>query len=81
MGKDKPDFIYNPPIFKPSKTGGEMVYNPRPAFNHFKVKIKIVVLEDSIPEEKVIECLVGAGLYKGIGSRHGEFGRFVINGK
>jgi len=78
IGKKRPDEIYNKPCFKDSKKGGEMVYNPRPMFNSWKAKIKIIVLEDSIPEEKVEECFVYAGLYKGIGSRAPEFGRFRI---
>jgi len=76
INKKKPDAIYNDPCFKESKKGGEMVYNPRPMFNSWKAKIKIIVLEDSIPEEKIDECLIYAGLYKGIGSRHPEYGRF-----
>lgn len=78
INKKKPDSIYNAPILKDAKKGGEMVYNPRPMFNSWKGKIKIVVLEDSIPEEKVDECLKYAGLFKGIGSRAPEYGRFVV---
>ncbi len=78
IGNGKPDRIYNDPIFKKTKQGGEKVYNPRPMFNSWKGKIKIIVLEDSIPEEKVDECFKYAGLFKGIGSRHPEYGRFII---
>lgn len=78
IGKTKPDRIYNDPCFKESKKGGEMVYNPRPCFESWKAKIKIVVLEDSIPEEKVDECLIYAGLFKGVGSRAPEYGRFMV---
>lgn len=80
LNKKKPDAIYNDPCFKDARKGGEMVYNPRPMFNSGKVKITITVLEDSIPEEKIVECLAYAGLYKGIGSRAPEYGRFVIVG-
>jgi len=78
INKKKPDEIYNDPCFKESRKGGEMVYNPRPMFNSWKGKIEIIVLEDSIPEEKIDECLKYAGLYKGIGSRAPEYGRFMV---
>ncbi len=78
LGKTKPDEIYNDPIFKKSRDGGEMVYNPRPMFHSWEAKIKVVVLEDSIPESCVMDCLKIAGIYQGIGSRHGEYGRFEV---
>jgi len=72
-----PDFIYNEPIFKMGKKS-DMVFNPRVAFNDWEVAVKINVLEDSIPKEKIDEVLNYAGLYVGIGSRRPEYGRFII---
>lgn len=80
LNKQIPDFIYNEPCFKKTKQGGEMVFNPRPAFDSFEVECTIVVLEDSIPSEAVLECLKNAGLYQGAGSRHGEYGRWIVVG-
>ena len=78
LNKKKPDRIYDKPCFKPTRSGGEMVFTPRPMFDSFEVKIKIVVLEDSIPKEAIMECLKNAGLYQGIGSRRPLYGRFMV---
>lgn len=79
INRREPDMIYNDPCFKESKKGGEMVYNPRPMFQSWNSEIEIIVLEDSISEDKVIECLVYAGLFKGIGARRPEYGRFILH--
>ncbi len=80
LNKQKPDAIYNEPCFKKSGQGGEMVFNPRPMFNEWSAEIIIIVLEDSIPNEAIMGCIVNAGLFQGIGSRHVEYGRFIVKG-
>ena len=73
----EPDFIYNDPILKPPPKS-DMVFNPRVAFSGWETTIKVNILEDSIPEEKIHEVLAYAGLYVGVGSRRPEFGRFQV---
>ena len=72
----EPDSIYNDPIFKQN---GEMVFSPRVMFNNWSAGVTVTVLEESVPEEKIVEIFQLAGLYIGVGSRRPMYGRFLVN--
>jgi len=69
------DFIYNDPIIRKD---GQMVFNPRVAFNEWESDIVLNVMDDKIPKAKIMEILTIGGLYVGIGARRPEYGRFMV---
>jgi hypothetical protein len=70
------DFVYNDPVIRKD---GQMVFNPRVAFNEWEAEFILNVTEESIPKEKIWEVIAYGGLYVGIGARRPEYGRFLLN--
>ena len=76
LGKKHADEI-NENIYPDKK--GMQHYKERPMFyKGWKVSFTITVFEDSLPSEKIEECLNIAGMLFGIGCRRPDYGRFII---
>lgn len=60
------------------KSDGNMIWAAWPCIKVWKVEFTANVLHDAFPPECVRSAMEIGGLYKGIGSRRPEFGRFEV---
>ena len=61
------------------KADGKQQYKERPGFNTgWKLEFTLICYDDSLPVEKIEECLNVSGLLFGVGARRPDYGRFIV---